>query len=756
MRGLKFSLLFFLLSLFFTIPTDTLAQIPGIKNIFPKKVAVGDSDLRVRIVGKKNYKRTSVMLVNGNPVTTQFQNGTLIGNVPAELLAQPGTVSLSVKNGTDVTSSENLSVVAAGNVTITAIRPRIVIAGDPTALFGVEVQGENFKGPAIVRVGGFKTTTNIRRKGELSFATGTVDPLEVTFTGTVPIQIENGDGTLSNTFNIIVTPPGPNLSELEPNSVDIGAKTMVIKAKGSNFTEQTQAFINGQLVPATVKKGKKTVELDITADSSFFTQIGQLQIKLVTPNVGDSETLLFDVTPPGKTPLIFSIEPSKIIAGNKDVEAIIVGANLDNVKTVTINGVKVKGSQLTELSKRALKVVLTTKMIASPTILNLVVTTKGGTTSSMPLVVEPAASVSTLLGSLPGFSDGTGKDALLANPSQIAFAPNGAMFIADQANNAIRRFDPTTGQLTTIAGDPNGAPGFVDTSEINKDNPTVRFSNPIGIVIDTDSTMYVTDFGNDCIRRLRPTSQGTFTVDTFAGKSRMAKNEDGTKERVGEFGFLDDTARRAVFSGPYGIVIDQDRNLLVTDAFNNVIRKITVANGEAQNVTTVVGNGFPGLSDGKGNSVQFNRPLGLVMRNNVLIVSDFANNSIRQVDMNSNQVQVVVGLRRRIQSSALSQTDANSPTFGDGDRFFAVLSGPISSTFDSVGNLYVLDFNGNRVRRVTPDGIVTTVVGGTRGFVDGSSAKVAFRDPRYMLMIDDKTIIIVDSGNNRIRRVGLP
>ncbi|KAF0249479.1 MAG: NHL repeat protein, partial [bacterium] len=420
------------------------------------------------------------------------------------------------------------------------------------------------------------------------------------------------------------------------------------------------------------------------------------------------------------------------------------------------NGVKVKASQITEISKRAFKVVVTTKMLASPTTLNLTVTTKGGTTAAMPLIVEPSASVSTLVGSFPGFSDGTGKNALLANPSQVAFAPNGMMFIADQANNAIRRFDPNTSQLTTIAGDPNGAPGYVDTDEINNKNPTVRFSNPIGIVIDSDGTMYVTDLGNECIRRLRPTAQGTFTVDTLAGKSRMAKNEDGTRERVGEIGFLDDTPSRAVFSGPYGIVIDLDRNLLVTDAFNNVIRKITMVNGEATFVSTVIGNGFPGLSDGNGTSVQFNRPLGLLLRNNALIVSDFGNNSIRQVNMDSIQVQVVVGVRRRTQSSALTQTNANSPTFGDGNRFFAVLSGPISSTFDSLGNIYVLDFNGNRIRRVSPDGVVTTIVGGTRGFVDGSSAKVAFKDPRYMLMLDDKTIIIVDSGNNRIRRVGLP
>lgn len=758
MRGLKFSLLFLLLSLVFIAPQNILAaDIPAIKSVLPKKVVAGSNDLRVRIIGKNKYKKGAVILVNGVAVDTQRQNGTLLGIIPANLLTQVGTVTLAVKIGTSVSSNGTLSIVNPTDVTISAIRPKIVIAGDNTSAFGVEVQGNNFKGNAIVRVGGFKTTSLVKRKGELSFIIGTVDPAEVTFNGSVPVQVENGDGTISNTFNIIITPPGPNISDITPSSTDIGSKPMMVQITGANFTDDSKVFVNGQLVPSTPKKGKKTTELDAMLSADFFTQIGQLPIKVVTPGVGDSETLLFDVTPPGKTPLIFSLDPSNIVAGTTtDREVIVLGANLSDIKIATFNGTKIPKEQITEITKRAVKIVVKAKSLSSPTTLNLQITTKGGTTNTIPLVVEPAATVNTILGSLPGFSDGSGKNALLANPSQVAFAPDGTLYIADQANNAIRKFDINSGQLSTIAGDPTGIPGFVDSDELTKDITTTRFNNPIGIAVDRDGTIYVTDFGNECVRRLRQNTQGTFTVDTVAGKSRMAKNDDGTKERVGEIGFLDDIPSRAVFSGPYGIAIDLDGNLLVSDSFNNVIRKVNIQNGEATSVSTVVGNGFPGLSDGAGTSVQFNKPLGLIVKDSTLFVSDFANNSIRQVDMASTNVQVLVGLRRRLQSNALGQTDSNSPTFGDGNKFFAVLSGPISLSFDSLGNLYVLDYTGNRIRRVTPAGVVTTVVGGTRGFLDGTATKVAFRDPRYMLMIDDKTIMVVDSGNHRIRKVFLP
>src|SRR5207244_2106794 len=142
----------------------------------------------------------------------------------------------------------------------------------------------------------------------------------------------------------------------------------------------------------------------------------------------------------------------------------------------------------------------------------------------------------------------------------------------------IRRLDPSTGEVVTIAGDPGGTPGFVDTSDIDKDHATERFDNPIGIAIDATGVIYISDFGNEVIRRM-VINNGSVTVDTIAGESKKASNDDGTKDRIGLMGYVDDVPTRSTFSGPYGIVLDRQGNLLVADSFNNVIRKIIMSNG---------------------------------------------------------------------------------------------------------------------------------------------------------------------------------
>lgn len=758
MRGLKLGLAMLLLYIGFIMPIKVLAaDTPMIKSVAPKTVTVGNTELRVRVRGKQKYKKGAMVLVNGQAVTTQLQNGTLLGFVPPEFLAQPGTVSIAVKAGTSVTSSSPLTVQAASDIMITAIRPRIVIAGSAASAFGVEVQGLNFNGKAVVRVGGSKTTTEVRRKGDFAFVIGTVDPREVNLTGSVPVQVENGDGTISNTFNIIIAAPGPNLDQIDPNLVTIGTKDTKLKLMGSNFDKTSMVFVNGQQLPATLKKGKKTTDIETLVPAAMFTQATQLLVKVVTPGVGDSDVLLLTVVPVTKSPIVLDLNPTNVLAGTKDFDLIVDGANLQNIKDVTINGAKVPKDNIMEIGRRSLKIMVKSKSVASPGKVDFQITTKDGTSGIASLIVEPAGNVTSLAGKVPGFVDGVGTSALFANPGQAILAPDGNVYIADQANHVIRRFNPQTGEVKTIAGDPMGNAGLVDTADIDKNNPTVRFNNPLGMAIDKQGIIYISDFGNNVIRRMRFDNQGNPIVDTIAGKIRMAKNDDGTKTPIGEIGFLDDVANRSTFSGPYGLAFDMDGNLLVADSSNNVIRKIIFVNGEAQSVTTLVGNGFPGVSDGVGNSVQLNKPIGLVMKDNQLFISDFGSNSVRKVDMTSLDTRVLVGLRRRIQSSALSQTNANFSTFGDGNKFFAVLNGPISSTFDDEGNLYILDFNRNRIRRVDLDGNVTTVAGNRRDFADGAAIPTAaFRDARHIMYIGNNQILIIDSGNERVRMLSLP
>jgi hypothetical protein len=767
MRGRSFVLAIFLLCFGCSFTLVTFAQsnnnLPEIRMFQPREVAAGSPELRVRIRGKRRFKNGDIAVVNGQDVTTLFQSGQLLAFVPSTALANTGTVSIAVKRGAMITANVSLQVVPQGNISISAIRPQIIIASAVNADFGVEIQGNNFTGKTIVRIGGVKVDTEIRRRGELGFAIGTVAFQEVALAGSVPVQVENGDGIPSNTFNIQIVPPGPNLNEIDPASADIGDSTTKITLTGSNFSATSKVFVNGQLIPSTLRRPRDTTRLDAMLPAELLTTVGQLRIKVVNEGVGDSDTLLFDVTPKDRTPLLFSVAPTSIVAGSRDTEVVILGSNLQNIDRVMLNGTRVPMGQVKEVSRRALTVMVRARDLQNPGQLMFQVTTRGGTSNALPIKLESPASVVTVAGGQPGFLDGVGARALFANPSQAVLGPDGMIYIADQANNVIRRLNLNTSEVVTIAGDPQGRPGYVETADIDRNNPTVRFSNPIGLVFDNQGVLYISDFGNNVIRRLRfdVTRTDGIVVDTIAGRNRMARNEDGDRERVGEFGFFNDRADLARFSGPYGITFDPTGNLLVADSMNNVIRRVFFQNGVATTVETFLGNGFPGLSDGPGNSVQFRTPLNMFLKDGKLLISDFNNNSLRMFDLNQindplNQVQTVVGLRRRIQSDVLAQLNMARFGFGDGNRFFAVLNGPISAVMDDNGNIFTLDFDRNRIRRVSPNGDVTTILGGSDGgFNDGAAPRAEIRQARQLFFVGN-SLFMVDSGNNRIRRIDLP
>jgi hypothetical protein len=314
-------------------------------------------------------------------------------------------------------------------------------------------------------------------------------------------------------------------------------------------------------------------------------------------------------------------------------------------------------------------------------------------------------------------------------------------YIADQLNHSIRRLNPATGEVTTVAGD--GISGYVDsvdidTSDKNKDNDKIRFNNPLGVAVDATGVIYVTDFGNDVIRRIQKTSSG-FTVDTFAGETRVRKNEEtGFKERVGVTGFEDNVATLARFSGPDGIVAAPEGRLYVADAFNNMIRVITPGGASPTRVTSLFGNQFPGNVDGIGPSIRFNTPTGLALQGNRLLVADFGNHRLRIIDL--------------AVPEAITLTGVAGAGNADGPRYFARLTGPLGVA--ALGDqLYVLDNLSNRIRRVEADGELSTVAGGPADFADGTGPKARFRTPRDLGAASSTQLFIVDQGNHRFRMI---
>lgn len=762
MSRLRSSLALVVIYLGFFVPAVLAADPPKIKGVFPKEIAAGGPEVRVRVTGQR-LKANSIIVINGMDMPTIFKRNEkdLLTTLPASMVADLTTLTVTVRNGTDVSSnSATIRVVPQGGLTIDAVRPRIVIADAPinTTLL---VQGSNFDGKAKVRLGGRKTNAIVRRKGEFSIIEGLLVPEELSTVGSVPVQIENGNGQLSNTFNILIAAPAPDLDSIDPSIVDVGQAVATVKLFGANFEDTSKVFINNQLVPSVLKrdKDKDTKFLEVTVPGELIAQVDTLTVKVSNEGAGDSDILTLDVAPPGKQLFLYSLSPSSVPAGSKDFDLLVKGTDIQTVSDVFINGNKVAKGNIKEINRRFLSIKVRARDVASIGQLTVQLASKNSMSNTLMLNIEPPVNVDTIAGSAPGFIDGVGNKANFANPSQAVVMPDGSILIADQANHSIRRFDPNTASVTTLMGDPDGRPGYVDTADIDKDNPTLRFNNPIGLVVDSKGVVYVSDFGNDVIRRIRFDAAGKPIVDTVAGRSRVIKNDDNMRERVGLMGFIDDIASRSMFSGPHGMLLENDNSLLVADSFNNVIRRVTFQNGTPDSVSTVFGNGAPGVADGTGISVQFNQPTNLIRMGDQIMVTDFGSRTVRTVDMATNQVQVIVGLRRRVQSDTLNQIDKSSQTFGDGNRFFAVLDGPISAINDDRGNLYLLDIDAStqvkrsRLRRVNPDGTVTTIAGNGSGFADGPGIpKAQFREPRHLIFVGG-SLLIVDSGNHRIRRV---
>jgi streptogramin lyase len=199
-----------------------------------------------------------------------------------------------------------------------------------------------------------------------------------------------------------------------------------------------------------------------------------------------------------------------------------------------------------------------------------------------------------------------------------------------------------------------------------------RFDDPYGVAMDAGGTLYVADAGdNNRIRRIG--SDGTIT--TLAGFSEGFADGDGTAAR---------------FDTPSGLAVDRAGNVYVADTGNHAIRKVTPLGV----VSTVAGTGQAGFRDGIASQAQFNGPIGVAVdAHGNVYVADTYNDRIRRIDTQG-QVSTVAGGER--------------PGDTDGAGAQARFDTPTALVVDAQGIVWVADTRNNAIRRIGPDGTVTT------------------------------------------------
>lgn len=258
--------------------------------------------------------------------------------------------------------------------------------------------------------------------------------------------------------------------------------------------------------------------------------------------------------------------------------------------------------------------------------------------------------------------------------------------------------------------------GGKESGWLTGDRDSVFFAEPDNLAIDGDGNLFVSDRESHLVRKI--IRGGSVVV--VAGLNR---------------GFADGLTTNARFNAPRGLGVDGKGNIYVADRFNHSIRIIN-ADGY---VSTLAGDGTAGFAEGEGSSAQFNNPIGIAVdaQGNVY-VADSKNNRIRKVDPDG----------------TVSTLAGSKNGFADGAGTAALFNYPADVAIDAAGNLYVADLGNNRIRKITPAGAVSTLAGsGTFGFADGKGDTVRFNGPEGIAADRHGVVYVADAENNRIRKI---
>ncbi len=365
-------------------------------------------------------------------------------------------------------------------------------------------------------------------------------------------------------------------------------------------------------------------------------------------------------------------------------------------------------------------------------------------TGNGPLVAFEPGTITTLAGNGHNGSYGDGgpaTSALLYGPADVARDGSGNIYIADIDNQRIRKISPS-GTITTVAG--TGTPGY------NGDNiaaTSAELSYPSGVAVDGAGNLYIADEVNNRIRMVTP--GGTITTVAGNGSPSCVFNTSSLLYTGGCSGGDGGPATSAELNYPERVAVDGAGNLYIADSSNNRIRKVTPGGA----ITTVAGNGYSGGPYGAGGyngdniaatSAELNGPAGLAVDSSGnLYIADGGNARIRMVTP----------------GGTITTVAGNGTAGYNGDNIAATsaeLRTPQGVAVDGSGNLYIVDTYNSRIRKVAPGGTITTVAGnGTNGYNgDNIAATSAELYWPYSVAVDSSgNLYIADFNYDRIRKV---
>jgi sugar lactone lactonase YvrE len=626
--------------------------------------------------------------------------------------------------------------------------------------------------------------------------------------------------------------PVPQLSSITPNQAAAGSPDTMLSATGSDFVPTTELQLDGQRLDTTYVSA---TQLSAIIPAALLATGRTSTIVVVTPGLGGASAgASFLVLNPQAA--LGAVNPSSALAGAQSVPLVLTGAGFVPGAVVTASGVPL---QATVVSTTQISATLAQASLAKSGVLTIAVRNPmpgGGGIGDQPFRIDPVirtvaggytgdtgpANVASLsrvtymafhpvTGELYyseterqrvmkidvtgrtrkvagasgcGFSGDSGPAnvAALCNPRGLAFDPLGNLYIADASNFRIRKID-TTGIITTWAG----------TGNCNYVGEGVATAVSVGEVFDlkmavSGNLYFSTSPGCASNARVRRISPAQMTSNVAGNGSNADTPDDG--------GVM---AATSAIEFPLSIAVDPQENVYIAEYDVHRVKKVSVDGGYLSLFagTGSAGNAGENVAATQG---QLFNPRALAFdRDGGLVISSYAGNSLRRVNLTTGGISTwaggtsgfvmadglpaasaAIGRPSALALSPMGQlhfstvSDVNAapntlkkidssgvvqPVLGPAplqpQAIDDLIFRPYGVTVDAMGNMFVSDREGDRIYRVDTAGMLTVYAGnGLRGFGgDGAPAAMAQLSAPEALFWDSGELYFVDAGNGRVRKV---